>query len=123
MHLGNVLCALLAWLSVRAQRGVMLLRIEDLDSERCPLSYAKALEDDLRWLGLDWDEGGLDGTDKNGGSCIQSRRTAHYEKTLEALRACCRAVSLFLPAGRSFTRHRRRIFRTAACSMPEPAKL
>lgn len=88
MHLGNVLCALLAWLSVRAQRGVILLRIEDLDSERCPLSYAKALEDDLRWLGLDWDEGGLDGTDKSGGSCIQSRRTAHYEKTLEALRAC-----------------------------------
>ena len=95
MHLGNVLCALLAWLSVRAQRGIMLLRIEDLDPERCPLSYAKILEDDLHWLGLDWDEGGLAGVDKSGETCIQSLRTAHYERALETLRANARLYPCF----------------------------
>ena len=40
MHLGNVLCALLAWLSARHQNGAFLLRIEDLDAMRCPRSYA-----------------------------------------------------------------------------------
>ena len=55
MHLGNVLCALLAWLSARHQNGAFLLRIEDLDAMRCPRSYADLIMDDLRWLGLDWD--------------------------------------------------------------------
>lgn len=40
MHLGNVWCALLAWLSVRSQQGVMVLRIEDLDTGRCRPEYA-----------------------------------------------------------------------------------
>ena len=40
MHLGNVLCALLAWLSARQQNGEFLLRIEDLDEMRCPRSFA-----------------------------------------------------------------------------------
>ncbi len=56
MHLGNVFTALLAWLSVRSQNGVMLLRIEDLDQARCKPEYITALREDLRWLGLDWDE-------------------------------------------------------------------
>ncbi len=55
MHLGNVFSALLAWLSVRAQNGTMLLRIEDLDPQRCRAEYAVQLKDDLLWLGLDWD--------------------------------------------------------------------
>ena len=50
MHLGNVLCALLAWLSARHQNGAFLLRIEDLDAMRCPRSYADLIMDDLRWL-------------------------------------------------------------------------
>ena len=40
MHLGNVLCALLAWLSARSQNGSFILRIEDLDPDRCPLRNA-----------------------------------------------------------------------------------
>lgn len=56
MHLGNVFSALLAWLSVRSQNGKMLLRIEDLDPDRCRREYAMQLMEDLRWLGLDWDE-------------------------------------------------------------------
>ena len=55
MHLGNVFSAMLAWLSVRSQNGEMVLRIEDLDPDRCRLEYAETLKDDLRWLGLDWD--------------------------------------------------------------------
>ena len=59
LHLGNLACSLLAWLSARSQGGRIVLRIEDLDAERCPRKYADALEEDLRWLGLVWDEGCL----------------------------------------------------------------
>ncbi|MBQ7566904.1 MAG: tRNA glutamyl-Q(34) synthetase GluQRS [Oscillospiraceae bacterium] len=56
MHLGNVFSALLAWLSVRSRDGTMLLRIEDLDRERCRPEYAAQIKRDLKTLGLDWDE-------------------------------------------------------------------
>ena len=76
MHLGNVLCALLAWLSARHQNGAFLLRIEDLDAMRCPRSYADLIMDDLRWLGLDWD----------GEVPYQSERSEIYEKYENILR-------------------------------------
>ena len=56
MHLGNVYSALLSWLSVRSQGGAWVLRIEDLDPQRSRCDFARQIEDDLRWLGLDWDE-------------------------------------------------------------------
>ena len=59
MHLGNLMAALLAWLDVRSRGGTMVLRIEDLDPDRCTRERAAQLMDDLEWLGLDWDEGGL----------------------------------------------------------------
>lgn len=68
MHLGNVFSALLAWLSVRKAGGTMLLRVEDLDPQRSRAEYAAAIRDDLRWLGLDWDEE----------TPCQSQRTAVY---------------------------------------------
>ena len=55
MHLGNVFSALLAWLSVRSRGGQMVLRMEDLDTQRTSEEYAQVLRDDLRWLGLTWD--------------------------------------------------------------------
>jgi len=55
MHLGNVFAALLAWLSVRSQNGQMVLRMEDLDTQRTSREYADILREDLLWLGLDWD--------------------------------------------------------------------
>ncbi|MBR2668142.1 MAG: tRNA glutamyl-Q(34) synthetase GluQRS [Oscillospiraceae bacterium] len=55
MHLGNVFAALLAWLSVRSAGGEMVLRIEDLDRNRCTAEYERLLREDLLWLGLDWD--------------------------------------------------------------------
>lgn len=57
MHLGNVAASLLAWLSVRSQGGKLVLRIEDLDDRARSGPWAELLMDDLRWLGLDWDEG------------------------------------------------------------------
>ena len=52
MHLGNLMCCLLAWLSAKSKGGQVLLRIEDLDTVRCPRVYADAIVDDLAWLGL-----------------------------------------------------------------------
>lgn len=58
MHLGNVMCALIAWLSARSQNGSILLRIEDLDAYRCSWEEnAEILIDDLNFLGLDFDDG------------------------------------------------------------------
>ena len=83
IHLGNILCCLLAWLSVRQRGGRVILRVEDLDTARCPRRYAAQMEEDLRWLGLDWDEGpGAGGAD---GPYYQSRRTALYQAALERL--------------------------------------
>ena len=55
MHLGNVFAAMIAWLSIRSQKGQMILRMEDLDTQRTKPQYAQTLREDLNWLGLDWD--------------------------------------------------------------------
>jgi glutamyl-tRNA synthetase len=55
LHLGNALAFAAAWLSVRAQRGALLLRVEDLDRGRARDDIADAQRDDLRWLGITWD--------------------------------------------------------------------
>ena len=75
MHLGNVFSALMAWLSVRSQNGNMVLRIEDLDPDRCRPEYAETLKNDLRWLGLDWDRE----------QTSQSQRTEVYAEQFQKL--------------------------------------
>ena len=55
MHLGNVFAALIAWLSVRSRGGSLVLRMEDLDTQRTSGEYAEILRKDLQWLGLVWD--------------------------------------------------------------------
>lgn len=85
LHLGNLLCALLAWLSAKSAGGRLILRVEDLDTGRCRRACADQMEDDLRWLGLFWDEGGA-----GGGPCApyyQSLRTPWYRDALERLEA------------------------------------
>jgi nondiscriminating glutamyl-tRNA synthetase len=57
LHVGNVRTALFNWLLARGQGGVFILRIEDTDAERSTLESDAAILEDLRWLGLDWDEG------------------------------------------------------------------
>ena len=76
MHLGNAFSALVAWLSARAAGGGMVLRIEDLDPRAQSRERAELLMDDLRWLGLDWDEGPY----------FQSDRSEIYRKALDELR-------------------------------------
>jgi nondiscriminating glutamyl-tRNA synthetase len=57
LHVGNARTALFNWLFARRQGGVFVLRIEDTDLERSEARFESALLEDLRWLGLDWDEG------------------------------------------------------------------
>lgn len=82
IHLGNILCAMLSWLSVRSKQGKYLLRIEDLDAMRCPRSLADQIEKDLQWFGIDWDDGGSAG----GEQWYQSSRTEIYDKYFEVLK-------------------------------------
>lgn len=77
MHLGNAFAALLAWLSARAQGGQVVLRLEDLDLPRCPARFSQGVMEDLRWLGLDWDNDPV----------YQSRRADYYEDCLSRLAA------------------------------------
>ena len=56
MHLGNVFAFLVAWLSVKSRGGNIVLRMEDLDTQRTSGEYAEILRQDLLWLGLTWDE-------------------------------------------------------------------
>ncbi|MDE7388158.1 MAG: tRNA glutamyl-Q(34) synthetase GluQRS, partial [Muribaculaceae bacterium] len=86
MHLGNIVTALASWLSARTQGGGWILRIEDLDPQRSRRSHSELIEDDLRWLGLDWDEGGLDDRGPHG-PYSQSRRGEFYAEALGRLMA------------------------------------
>lgn len=86
MHLGNMLTALVSWLSVRRAGGRWILRIEDLDPQRSRLEHALLIEDDLRWLGLDFDEGGTADLGPSG-PYSQSRRGHIYESMFARLRA------------------------------------
>ena len=83
MHLGNLMTALLAWLDVRHVGGTMVLRMEDLDPERCREEYAAQLARDLQWLGLDWDEGYERGGPH--GPYRQSERGGIYREHLDKL--------------------------------------
>ena len=76
MHLGNVFAAMVAWLSVRSRGGHLVLRMEDLDTERTSAEFAEVLRDDLRWLGLDWDWE----------TPPQSQRSQVYDRYFEQLR-------------------------------------
>ncbi len=84
IHLGNVRTALFSWLYARRQHGHFLLRIEDTDGERSEARFTEALQRDLRWLGLEWQEG--PGADAGNGPYAQSERAdiyARYYRELE----------------------------------------
>ena len=85
LHLGHARTFLLAWLSARSRGGRMILRIEDLDATRARPEATEGALVDLRWLGLDWDEG----PDRGGPAppYVQSRRKDAYRQALEALKA------------------------------------
>ena len=76
MHLGNVFAALIAWLSVRSRDGEMVLRMEDLDTQRTSADFADILRDDLTWLGLDYDRE----------TAPQSQRSEVYDRYFDILK-------------------------------------
>ncbi len=76
MHLGNVFAALIAWLSVRSRDGEMVLRMEDLDTQRTSAEFAQILREDLAWLGLDYDRE----------TPPQSQRSSVYDRYFDILK-------------------------------------
>lgn len=84
MHLGNVWAMVAAWLSVRKQDGIMVLRMEDLDPARSKKEYADQIIKDLAWLGLTYEEG----PDCGGrfAPYVQDRRRHLYEDALQQLK-------------------------------------
>jgi glutamyl-tRNA synthetase len=76
LHVGNARTALVNWLLARKLGGTVLLRLDDTDTGRSKAEYAEALAEDLRWLGLDWDE-----------SFRQSDRGVLYAAAAERLKA------------------------------------
>lgn len=83
LHLGNVFCSLLAWLHAKSKGGSILLRVEDLDTTRCPRKNADQLRFDLEWLGLTWNEGAY--IDNNSETYFQSQRSSIYEQYFHKL--------------------------------------
>ena len=75
MHLGNVFAAMIAWLSIRSQNGELVLRMEDLDTQRTSAELAQILREDLLWLGLDWDRE----------TPAQSQRSPVYDRYFDRL--------------------------------------
>ena len=75
MHLGNVFAALMAWCSARSREGEMVLRMEDLDTQRTSAEFAEILRSDLAWLGLDYDRE----------TPAQSERSAVYDAYFKKL--------------------------------------
>jgi glutamyl-tRNA synthetase len=84
LHVGNARIALANWLVARRQGGVMVLRLDDTDQARSSAEFAAGIEEDLRWLGLDWDE-----------SFRQSDRLDHYAVAAERLKAAKRLYPCF----------------------------
>ncbi|MGE5201430.1 MAG: glutamate--tRNA ligase family protein, partial [Acidobacteriota bacterium] len=76
LHLGNARTALVNWLFARKSGGHFLLRLDDTDRERSRAEFADAIETDLRWLGLDWDD-----------FARQSDRLDRYAAAAERLKA------------------------------------
>jgi glutamyl-Q tRNA(Asp) synthetase len=75
LHLGHAFSAFNAWRRARAAGGRFLLRLEDIDPGRCRPEFADAIQEDLSWLGLDWD----------GPVRIQSAHLGDYQAALDAL--------------------------------------
>ena len=83
LHLGHAYSAILAHDIARANGGTFLLRIEDIDRQRCKAVYEQTCLVDLKWLGLDWDEGPE--TEGRLGPYRQSLRFDAYDQILRRL--------------------------------------
>ncbi len=95
LHVGHARTFWTAFQRAREAGGTLVMRMEDLDPDRCRAPYAEAALEDLRWLGIRWQEGpDLGGPEKGGrhGPYVQSKRRAFY---LAAWRKLLRSGRLF----------------------------
>ena len=83
LHVGNVRSALFSWLWARRNDGVFILRVEDTDASRVTEEAFRGVLNDLRWLGLDWDEGPEVGGAR--GPYRQSERLGIYRDMVDRL--------------------------------------
>jgi len=83
LHVGGARTALFNWLWARRAGGTFILRIEDTDQKRNTPTAARQVMDDLRWLGIEWDEGPEAGGDN--GPYMQSQRRDIYDKYVKEL--------------------------------------
>ncbi len=95
LHVGNARTALFNWLLARGSGGTFVLRIEDTDVERSTAESERAILEDLRWMGLDWDEGVEKGGDR--GPYRQSERTHIYRAHAVELLSRGQAYHCFCP--------------------------
>src|SRR6188768_1542278 len=93
LHVGNVRTALFNWLLARGHEGTFILRIEDTDVERSTLESDATILEDLRWLGLDWDEGPVVGGPV--GPYRSSERLGKYQSRARVLLAQGKAYYCF----------------------------
>ena len=84
LHVGNIRMALANWLHARSSDGRFILRLDDTDKERSTHEYATSIEEDLKWLGLEWDQ--LE---------RQSGRLDRYRETLEMLKTAGRVYACY----------------------------
>src|SRR5579884_107357 len=115
LHVGNARTALYNWLVARHTGGKFVLRIEDTDVERSREEHEKQLIEDLRWLGLDWDEGPEMGGPH--GPYRQSERLEIYRKHTEQLltegkayRCFCTAEELEAERQKAIVEHRPQVY-------------
>lgn len=131
LHVGNARTALFNWLFARQQGGTMVLRIEDTDLERSEARYETQLFDDLKWLGLDWNEG-TDITTQRGGGPYgpyrQSDRLPIYHEQAEKLLregkaylCFCANEELEAERQRAIAEHRPQIY-SGKCRALDPAE-
>jgi len=132
LHVGNARTALYNWLFARRTGGTFILRIEDTDQERSEARYETQLIEDLRWLGLDWDEGPgqPDGSEKGEfGPYRQSARLEIYAKHTEQLlaegkayRCFCTEAELEAERKQAEAEHRPQVY-SGRCRRLTPAEI
>lgn len=118
LHVGNARIALVNWLFARKAGGRFLFRLDDTDTERSTAEFAEAIEVDLRWLGLAWDE-----------FARESDRFARYDAAIERLRQAGRlypawetAEELELRRKLQVAQHRPPLYDRAALRLSEAEK-
>jgi nondiscriminating glutamyl-tRNA synthetase len=126
LHVGNARTALFNWLFARQKGGTMVLRIEDTDLDRSEARFEDQLISDLKWLGLDWDEGpDVDGAY---GPYRQSDRLEIYRAQAERLLnerkaylCFCAEEELQKERDRAAAEHRQPIY-SGKCRAIDPAE-